>query len=696
MKIKAITLRNFRCFGESPVTVDLSENLTALVGGNGSGKTALLMALTRLFGPTQNSRTIRRSDFHLPLGTAAEDLSIAELAIEIVLTFPELAEDAIPSEAVPSTFRHMIVDAPGGEPICRIRLDATWSYDGTSEGNVDQILNWVLPGDENVYEEKLQRMAPYERGLIQVHYIPANRDPAPELRGAARSRIGRLVRAISWKKSTRDTVQEASEKIGEVLSNEQTVDAINRFLSQRWDTLRDDQVAAGTNLRFAGSGFDEIIRGFGVVFHPKGDSIDIDLSELSEGQQSLFYLALVAAVFDIERQVTVVRQSKGINKQCGNSHHEKSEHAESTNDDHLGFKEELLSIPALTIFEIEEPENHLAPHYLARIVALLRSLAETGRVQGLFSSHSPSVMRRVFPEEIRHLHLDKSTRKSSVKRITMPESAGQASKFVREAVIAYPELYFGKFIILAEGPSEEIVLPKIASSLGIDIDRSFVCVVPLGGRHVNHFWRLLTDLEIPYATLLDLDAGRPEGGWARIKYVLDQLLRVGTCQSELLEFQYDEGSLEISLEELSSLHNKEISDFKDFTPWINHLEKFNVFFSGPLDFDLSLLRRLPEAYMNIEGLAGPNIPFEGSSNREQYFRSAIESAVGSDETAVELYLAYHGVKELFPWYRYLFLSRSKPSTHLLALAEKDGGELKDKAPPPLKRLLQRCESELSK
>ena len=54
MKVRSIKLRNFRCFGDSPVTVDLSKDLTALVGANGSGKTAILMALTRLFGPTQS------------------------------------------------------------------------------------------------------------------------------------------------------------------------------------------------------------------------------------------------------------------------------------------------------------------------------------------------------------------------------------------------------------------------------------------------------------------------------------------------------------------------------------------------------------------------------------------------------------------------------------------------------------------
>jgi hypothetical protein len=28
------------------------------------------------------------------------------------------------------------------------------------------------------------------------------------------------------------------------------------------------------------------------------------------------------------------------------------------------------------------------------------------------------------------------------------------------------------------------------ATLGFAVDRSFVAVVPLGGRHVNHFWRL--------------------------------------------------------------------------------------------------------------------------------------------------------------------------------------------------------------
>ena len=692
MKIQSVTLHNFRCFGDNPVKVDLTDSITALVGANGSGKTAVLVALTRLFGPNQNLRTISRSDFHLPPGGAIEDPSSADLAIEVILDFPELTGDEETSDAIPPTFNHMIVDSPGRAPFCRLRLEASWTYDGTSEGYVEQHLYWVTTGDEHIPEDKKQRVAPHERSLIRVHYVPANRDPATELRGTARSRVGQLVRAISWDQETRDTVQYASESIGQALSTEQAVGVINRLLQQRWDTLRDDQVAAGTNLRFAGTGFEEIIRNFGVVFHPREDGNEIDLSGLSEGQQSLFYLALVAAVFDVERQVT--KPTQITNHAGGDSNLEGPESSEDKETESSGFRLDQLSIPALTIFEIEEPENHLAPHYLTRIVALLRSLTKTEGVQALFSSHSPSVLRRIFPEEIRHLRLDPSTRTTLVRKLTLPGSIYQESKFVREAVLAYPELYFGKFVVLAEGPSEEVILPKIASALGLDIDSSFVCVVPLGGRHVNHFWRLLTDLEIPFATLLDLDAGRQTGGWARIKYVCDQLREMGVASSTLLEFEHKGQSCRISEQDLDNLHDKEVSSLSDFTPWIEHLKNFNIFFSEPLDFDLSMLSCFAEAYENIDEQRGPRIPAEGSIERDQYLRTAIKEVVGNDDAVIDLYQKRFE-ETLFPWYRYLFLSRSKPATHLQALALVEDCELADRAPYPLKCLLERCEARLA-
>ena len=72
------------------------------------------------------------------------------------------------------------------------------------------------------------------------------------------------------------------------------------------------------------------------------------------------------------------------------------------------------------------------------------------------------------------------------KRSIRASAVGEALKFVREAVRTYPELYFARFTVLGEGASVEVVLPQLADALGFAIDRSFVAVVPLGGRHVNH------------------------------------------------------------------------------------------------------------------------------------------------------------------------------------------------------------------
>ncbi len=538
------------------MTVELADDLTALVGANGSGKTAVLTALARLFGPTQSLRTVRHSDFHKPLGASSGQRSDAELSIEIMLTFPELSDDKGATEAVPSIFNHMSVGSPTGEPTCRLRLEANWADDGAVEGNVEQNLYWLLTAENPVPDDKKKRVSPTDRGRIQVHYIPANRDTAPEFRSVASSRAGRLVRAISWEQGTHDTVQDASETIRKTLGREQAVGVINSLIQQRWSALRDEYAAASTELRFAGSGFEEIIRDVGVVF-PEGDGSENDLSVLSEGQQSLFYLALVTAVFDIESQVVGQVRGENVNDSASDGATKDLDDPETETS---GFKTDRFNlIPDLMIFALEEPENRLAPHYLARIIELLRSLTGTGRAQAMFSSHSPSVLRRVLPEEIRHLRRDVHSHTSIVKNITLPSSAETSSKFVREAVMAYPELYFGKFVILAEGPTEEVVLPKIASASGLEIDTSFVCVVPLGGRHVNHFWRLLEDLQIPYATLLDLDAGRWTGGWARIKYVCEQLMEIDTDTSEILEFEHEGTPYRIAAEDLQDLHNRKLT-----------------------------------------------------------------------------------------------------------------------------------------
>lgn len=53
------------------------------------------------------------------------------------------------------------------------------------------------------------------------------------------------------------------------------------------------------------------------------------------------------------------------------------------------------------------------------------------------TSHSPAVLSRVNPVEVRYCRCDPESRVSSVKKIKLPSGLGEDAKFVRGAMLAY-------------------------------------------------------------------------------------------------------------------------------------------------------------------------------------------------------------------------------------------------------------------
>ena len=696
MQVDSITLKGFRCFGDTPTTIKISDSITALVGTNGTGKTALLEGLLRVFGVTREQRTIRRTDFYVPPSTLVDDWSERKLYIDIRIVFPEHEEDfSSVCTAIPSLFNHLLVEEPNGKLFVRLRLEATWCDDRTIDGEVEQKLCWVMNGDESPSNEQMRSCEPHERGLIQVHYVPAARDPSSQLTYATTAMAGRLLRVIAWSSETELAVQEASQQVRGAFSKESVIQTFNQTLTDRWNTLHDDSIDAEPEFNIASKRLEEEIRRVCVMFRPTELGDQRELEALSDGQKSLFYFSLAAAVFDVERklvQQSISNTTNGSIRDGDNRKMELEEHSKSlaTDDEepHLstGFYSERLQTPALTIFALEEPENHLAPYFLTRIIQQIRSLVHSQSAQALLTSHSSAVLGRIHPSEVRHFRLNSESRCASINEIKLPDSYEEAAKYVQEAVSVYPELYFARFVILGEGDSEQVVLPRLASAMGLEVDRSFVAIVPLGGRHVNHFWKLLHDLGIPHATLLDLDTGRQGAGWGRIKYICKQLLAVGTEPDKVLKFEDSNGNeIEISEEELATLHTRSEQD-KEMSAWIHHLESFNVFFSQPLDLDMVMLSCFPVIYKSIVPTeSGPRIPPIDHPRYQSYLDAAGKAVLGEDTNSS----TYSGeLQQLFPWYRYLFLQKSKPSTHLQALSQLDNSELASDSPPVLIRLLK--------
>lgn len=694
MKIESITLKGFRCFGgNKPTTVKLSDGITAFVGANGSGKTALLEALLRVFGITAKQRTILPTDFYVSPGTQEEDCSTRDLSIDIRLTFPELSKNPpIKDPGVPACFRHMVVDQPNGIPFARVRLEAKWVDDGTVDGDIEQKLYWVLTANELPTDEEKRPCEPTDRGRIQVHYIPAIRDPSSQLTSSSGAMIGRLLKAIAWSSETQESIKATSEQIRDVFGKELAINSINQIIGKRWQELHSENFDAEPELNIASRQFEDILRKLNIVFSPTEFNSERDLDALSDGQKSLFYFSLVVSIFEIESKFIDKKNALNQNKIDEQENIEIDEYKPKK----TGFHANRIQTPALTVFAFEEPENHLAPYFLSRIIKQVKSIVNEYPAQAVLTSHSPAIMGRIEPEEIRHFRLDIQSRNAIIKEITLPNTAEEEAKYVREAVKAYPELYFAKFVILGEGDSEQIVLPKLASAMELEVDPAFVAIVPLGGRHVNHFWKLLNDLEIPYATLLDLDIERHNGGWGRIKYAVEQLIAIDNHSESILKYKDTEGKeQEITDEELENLrkNNQRIDENHSL---LKHLEKeFGVFYSAPLDLDMMMLSSFPDAYKAIvDNKSRPRIPDKNNANYNNDMDEVKKTVLGKNANL----LAYEEIQELLPWYRYLFLGKSKPSTHLQALCKieiSDEENLLKNIPPVLARLLAHTTTKIS-
>ncbi len=86
MFLQCLWLTNFRCFGPVEQRIDMSKGVTAFIGANGSGKTAVMHALLRLFGMTAEQRRVRRQDFHVSATESVAPIQ-RELVIEAILAF---------------------------------------------------------------------------------------------------------------------------------------------------------------------------------------------------------------------------------------------------------------------------------------------------------------------------------------------------------------------------------------------------------------------------------------------------------------------------------------------------------------------------------------------------------------------------------------------------------------------------------
>lgn len=695
MHIERLYLRNFRCFGDEGATITFDPALTAIVGANGAGKTALIAALQKLFGSRAEDRRLVREDVHFgrleepgaaevaaasaidadgdkPSGADTQDqtpatsteksesaagsadqpseeavaiVSTRDIEIEVVLAFPELeGENPTSLDAVAEIFRAMSAAAPGGPLKARIRLEATWTY-GVEDDDINSEMFWITSlGEVPFGERDIAKLAfsANDRRRFQVRYLPATRDGNAILKLALRELLVWLEKFGDWS-GGRASMAEQWDGMQKLFDTMPAISKVTTELSINWGRLFEGPHLRSPRLTVLAREIQRALRELSLTLGPGPGGRHRSVHELSEGQASLFYLALVVTLFKLDAELA------------------KSKTA--------GFREIDSVRPWLTILALEEPENHLAPFYLSRMVGLMMEQAKSDTVMGLLTTHSASALRRVKPRQVRYVRQDFKLLTSTVSEIRLPELASDAHKFIQEAVTSHPELYFARLVILGEGRSEEVVLPHVARALheNMELDPAFVAFVPLGGRHVNHFWRLLDGLKIPYVTLLDYDLGRSGAGPKRIKYAVDQLEKLDVALPALTRpakaGDWDALGAEV------------------IAAWIAWLREKNVFFSRDLDLDMMMIEAFADAYGAVAGVDDPK---PAASYKVAVFNDA---GLGLDA-----YPAGEGFSALqLAQYEALFKKGSKPVAHVEALANLSPAQIKAACPEPLKALFDRCQ-----
>lgn len=684
MKLTKVIINNFRSFGDSQV-IGFNDQ-TVLIGNNSSGKTTVLQALSKLFSDKQNDRIIRKSDFHLPKGLRPGENS-RTLFIETIFEFDELDGTAY-SPAIPSFFEHFTVSQGDAKTFLRIRLESSWEDDGTVEGSIDTQIYYISSAEDIIKDEDKHRAPRKDLDKIRVLYVPASRTPEKELGNASGSMLSRLVNSINW---TDDEIKEITNKIDELnntfLSESGALTQINQEIQKLWKLYHEDNRFSQAELTINSSEMAGALRQIALKFSPTTTEEAFTVSDLGDGLRSIFYFSLVDSILDIELEITKDREE---------------------NPDNPRFK---LIPPILTILAIEEPENHIAPHHIGKLIKRFKQLGNNDNSQVILTSHSPAIVKRIDPEDLRYLRIENndSVLQTIVSDIQLPQSIDESYKYIKGAIQAYPELYFAKLVVLGEGDSEELLLPKFFDLLGKEIDSSQISIVPLGGRHVNYFWKLLNSLKIPYITLLDFDNERYGGGWGRIKYAIQQLLEIGIERSDLVTME--DGRI-LNDEDIARISSNQISDIfsKPLSSWINHLEKFNVFFSAPLDIDFLMLQHYKDYYLGtLSTNEGPVVSYTDENNDKKKIRltkmdrtndyqligfknrisEAIQATLKDKSGPGDSFTDEE--KELMIWYQYFFLGRGKPTTHMQFLSSISDDELKRNLPPVFEKMVRRAE-----